>query len=1119
MKKTILAAIAFASAFTAFPNGEVPFRGVVEGYYGRAWGTEGRISMLEFMGRNGLNTFIYGPKDDPYHHQRWREPYPAEEMAGFRRLLDCARKNKVKLYWAIHLGGSFNGADKADWAALFRKLGLMYDAGFRAFAVFFDDFGGADAALHAEICNRIVRDFLSKRKGCEPLVMCPNVYWGSGHPYHRTLGERLDGRVMVMWTGAGICSDIRASDVERITKDLRRPPFIWWNWPVNDYCRSALLLGRAYGLEPAPIAGIVANPMENCEASKIALYGFAKWCADPKGFDSLKCWNETFDALYPDPEIARAMRVFAEHNSDQGPNVHRYRREESVSAKALCEKASGELSRDGRVSAITAMELAKLFSKVYHASKTLGAKLPKGRYDLGWEIEGWVENEEFLMGQGMLALKLSAANAVEEATPYLALLSRIREDDKASAARHCRKFAEATFAADRKNVKRPVASARELRPLVDSLLSSALGRLYKMKYSREAPHAETVRAFSSAKALSSPTASRDGKYAGLARIMEPIEIAPDESFGISVPGTWTTDYFHARLGCAEAVSGGAIEVSQDGETWYRLESFDKGTEMQARIDPDDGWRHARYRNVSDAPVKVKIELFKFDIADADDPMDAVIKELLTEGIAVRLAPDGTNDMTSALLDAVSRGGKVTLAAGTYHFYAENARKMRIYISNHDQPMPRRVQLPICGVDGLSLSGEGEGAKFIFHGEATGILVMDSSNVKISGISLDWAEPPIGEARIKGFSSPGVPSIEWIVEGCDGKASARMLWDGETRSIKPGTGDWFDIAKAKVGDVISYRTWLRPSPAICLYRASGVKFEDVVIHSAHGMGLLAQRSKDIEWRGGGVYPRSGCFCSTKADATHFSNCRGRISVTGARFEGMMDDAINVHSTCLRIEKKLAANRIRCRYVHDQAIGFETFAPGETLRFIRAATLENGPVAKVVAVDPQSERLVDLTLDDAGAAALAGYAEGDAVENADWQPSVVFSSNTVRNNRARAALFTTPGRVTVKGNVFDHVSGSAILFAGDASNWYESGACGDVEISGNEFIDCLTSEYQFCNAVITSAPSVPDLAGQKTPYHRNIRVVGNTFRCPGAVIWDGVSVADVVWRDNKVESAAK
>ena len=499
---------------------------------------------------------------------------------------------------------------------------------------------------------------------------------------------------------------------------------------------------------------------------------------------------------------------------------------------------------------------------------------------------------------------------------------------------------------------------------------------------------------------------------------------------------------------------------------------------------------------------------------------AIVSACTGEEAAVvcTIAPDGTNDMTRTLLEAVrsANGGKVVLAEGSYHFDASSAELMDIYISNHDQDLPRRVQLPISGVRGMKIEGAGSGARFIFHGESTGLLLMDAANVTIANISFDWAEAPIGEARIKAISNEAKRyDLEWIVRAFDGEGDARMLWDAKTHAIKPGTGDIFSFEQAATGDTISFRSWSRPSPAICLYRTSGVTFRNVVIHSAHGMGLLAQRSADISWNGGGVFPREGCICSTKADATHFSNCRGEIAVTDALFSGMMDDAINVHSTCLAITSKPSSDSIRCRYMHPQAIGFEVFEPGETLRFIKSRTLENGPTCKVLDVVREDERTVVLTLDESGANALSEYGEGDAVENADWQPSVLFAGNIVKNNRARAALFTTPGRVAVVGNTFDRVSGSAILFAGDAANWYESGACQDVTIEGNVFRDCLTSRYQFCTAVIAVAPTVDDLAGQKTPYHSNIKVSHNVFDCPGAKIYDGVSVENVIWRDNNVE----
>lgn len=623
----IFAAVVFASAMMAgsdaMASEAIPVRGVVEGYYGRPWGTEGRLSLLEFMGKEKMNIFIYGPKDDPYHHSKWREPYPKAEMADFAKLLACAKKNGVDFCWAIHLGGGFKKGSEKDYGALFKKLGWMYDAGFRSFAVFFDDFGGADAEFHAEICNRIVKDFFPKHKGCSALIMCPNVYWGTGRAYQRTLGDKLDKSVRIMWTGGTICSDIREADVKKITEDFKRPPFIWWNWPVNDYCRAKVLLGRTYGLDPAKFSGFVSNPMENCEANKIALHGIAAWCRNPSKFDSVKNWEESFVKLYPDPEIAAAMKIFAEHNSDQGPNCHGYRREESVKAAPLCARARKEYASRGKLSPGTAAELRTLFKEVGKASRTLLAKLPKDK-GLGWELEGWFEAEAWQMALGLKTIDLLEAKDDKERAKICAAMRKLREKASKAVDDHREKFAAATFVNDKGHIRTPEASTKELKPTIMEMLEGELKRMYRAKKGVDFDADAGLAALHNAESISTLQASREGKYAGIVRVLENRTIKPGEWFGISVPKSWKTDYFHAKLGSAGPAKAGIIELSKDGRSWIKLATHNDGEQMQTRLESKDGWRFARYRNVSDKPVDVKINLFKFDICGGLDSLDLLL---------------------------------------------------------------------------------------------------------------------------------------------------------------------------------------------------------------------------------------------------------------------------------------------------------------------------------------------------------------------------------------------------------------------------------------------------------------------------------------------------------------
>ena len=64
---------------------ETEFRGFIDGFYGE-WTHENRMDLIRFCGENKMNTYIYGPKSDPYHTAQWRDPYPAEQLA---QLADC----------------------------------------------------------------------------------------------------------------------------------------------------------------------------------------------------------------------------------------------------------------------------------------------------------------------------------------------------------------------------------------------------------------------------------------------------------------------------------------------------------------------------------------------------------------------------------------------------------------------------------------------------------------------------------------------------------------------------------------------------------------------------------------------------------------------------------------------------------------------------------------------------------------------------------------------------------------------------------------------------------------------------------------------------------------------
>ena len=328
---------------------DIAYRGVVEGYYGTPWSHEGRKSIFRFMGRNKMNTYIYAPKDDPYHHGAGcYKQYPAEKAAEIRDLVQHARSNHVRFVWAIHPANTVRWAvdgGRQQLDALCDKLQAMYDLGVRDFGVLVDDSSGEIGKVErqVELCNYLLEHFVRKHPDvAQKLIMCPTGYnrsW-TNERFLQSLGAGLDKDIMVMWTGNTVVNNITLPGQRWVNGHVKRPTFIWWNWPCSDFKRSRLSMGRTYGLDTdeemkSQMSGFVANPMEQAEANKVGLFGVADYSWNITAFDSDASWRAGVKRLYAKDH--EAMQIFCNHNSYLLPNNHGYYREESVEMAPVVE--------------------------------------------------------------------------------------------------------------------------------------------------------------------------------------------------------------------------------------------------------------------------------------------------------------------------------------------------------------------------------------------------------------------------------------------------------------------------------------------------------------------------------------------------------------------------------------------------------------------------------------------------------------------------------------------------------------------------------------------------------------------------------------------------------------
>lgn len=393
---------------TDYPS--ISERGLVEGYYGNPYSESDRMNLFEFFGRQKMNVYIYGPKDDVYHKQLWRKPYPAEQGKKIAEYAAAAKAHKVDFIWAIHPGVDIKW-NKADSVNIVNKLKLMYDLGIRTFAVFFDDIWGegTKADKQAGLMNYIVEELNKEYSDINPLIICPTQYnkgWTSGD-YLKTLGTQMDKSVRIMWTGNSVVDMIEMDDMQWINEQINRKAYIWLNYPVTDYCINRLLMGPTWGngLDIAEtLGGFTSNPMEYAMASKLSLFSIGDYCWNMEGYDANASWEQAIDYLMP--RNREAFHFFCENNVDLGSTVHGLRRTdespEFVKVKAVYDS---KIAAKDTVAAIAVMR--EQMNKFINVAKSL--QTTDEAPELIAEIKPWLICMQYVGERGNLLMDMLAA--------------------------------------------------------------------------------------------------------------------------------------------------------------------------------------------------------------------------------------------------------------------------------------------------------------------------------------------------------------------------------------------------------------------------------------------------------------------------------------------------------------------------------------------------------------------------------------------------------------------------------------------------------------------------------------------------------------------------------------
>lgn len=518
-----------------------------------------------------------------------------------------------------------------------------------------------------------------------------------------------------------------------------------------------------------------------------------------------------------------------------------------------------------------------------------------------------------------------------------------------------------------------------------------------------------------------------------------------------------------------------------------------------------------------------------------------LKDFLTPGAA---ETDAVPAVRAALEHCAATGArKLVLPGGRLCMRPDQAVEKYQFISNNDESL-KRIAFDLAGMRDFEI--DGGGTELLFTGFISPFSLEECENITIRDLTIDFTRTfnseGIVEAAGDGWLEIRFPEdyLCDIVNGClrfrdtEGTVypfSNLLEFDAVRREPAFRATDYWlsnrtipaekcengnirilrkDL-KATVGNVMVFGAAARYNPGFTLADCRGVVIRDVNLYHCGGMGVIAQRSRDIELRRLVIVPSpgKGRMISITADATHYVNCGGYIRMIDCVFENQKDDATNIHGLYMAVERVAGPDKLLLRWRNSGQYGVDFIVPGMRLELVDNDNVETYAHRSVKSVKRLNKVYTEVTFTEP---LPDGVKPLHVVAADDDYPEVLIKGCRMRGNRARGLLLGSRGRTVVEDNRF-HIAGAAILIEGDANYWYEQSGVRDVVIRGNVFENGNYGSPGWGAACIAVGSGIPNR--ETSRYHRNIRVEGNTFRVFDPRIINLYCVDGFLFRRNKIE----
>ncbi len=522
----------------------------------------------------------------------------------------------------------------------------------------------------------------------------------------------------------------------------------------------------------------------------------------------------------------------------------------------------------------------------------------------------------------------------------------------------------------------------------------------------------------------------------------------------------------------------------------------------------------------------------------------------------------------AILKDANDGDTIVFPKDEYHFYKDFTEVREYHTSNTDSFRNPKKNIAFLIENKKNLTIDGNGSKFIIHGNIMALCVAFCENITLKNFTVDYYCPTDVEMKVKSVNKNKVTfSIPkhnlWSTDGKNmyffeiSPFTKQNYWEfknyGEAWCEVKHTNDYvcrvippkaplFLVKSAKrinetdveityfikrnfnVGDVFTLsQNKFRNTAGIFFWESKNIVSENININYLQGFGWLTQMCENVSFDNIKFVSNEDRKTTSFADCIHIAGAKGQVDINNCYFSNSHDDGINIHGTFMRVKERMSSSTIKLEYVHSQQGGFQQYHIGDKVAFYYRDTLkQDGSFYTVTnVINPFENELTGketiVTFDKdlpSDIDSNIGNQKLIVAENVTYCPDVNITNCKFELIPTRGILCTSSGKVNIKNNYFRNVSMANIYISNDSNEWYESGPVRDITIENNKFDIPASFQKEWKNSPAIFIDPVTKGNKCKGIVHKNIKIFNNEFNVENDRALYAKNTENIVFQNNKM-----